>query len=90
MALAGVMEAFESTVTLDFHSSRVGSGMGYREIGTLWGLAVGGDNASGVGIGRCRVPMTPPVVQKGGVDRHCVFRFKRDAPGVQYSEIINK
>ena len=59
MALANDIATWESTATLDFHPSSVGSGMGYRKRGTLGGLANGGDKASGSGIGRFRVPMTP-------------------------------
>jgi hypothetical protein len=41
MALANAMAPKESTVTFDFHPSRVCSGMGYWKRGTLGGLAIG-------------------------------------------------
>jgi len=42
VALASMVAVWESTATLDFHSSRVCSGMGYWNIGTLGGCGVGG------------------------------------------------
>ena len=58
-ALANEMSTWESTATLAFHISRMGSGIGYWKRGTLGGLAVGASNASVDKIGRCKVPMPP-------------------------------
>ena len=59
MALADEVTTWESTATLYFHPSRMGSGIGYRKRDTLGGLANGGDYASVDMIGRCKVPTTP-------------------------------
>ena len=59
VALANEVAAWESTATLDFYPSRMGSGIGYRKVRTLGVLPTGGDNASVYMIGRCKVPMTP-------------------------------
>ena len=56
MAYAKDVAAKESTATLNFHPSRVGSGMGYRKRGTLGGRAIGGVNASAVRTMRLKVP----------------------------------
>ncbi len=64
MAIASDMAAWESSATLDFHPSSVGSGIGYRKRGTLGDLVDGRDKACWGGIGRCRVPMTPWWSQK--------------------------
>ena len=61
MALANEVTAWESTAALDFHPSRVGSGMGYRKRGTLGGLPNGRSKTS---VDEYRIPMTPLSVKK--------------------------
>jgi ABC-type uncharacterized transport system permease subunit len=61
MTFAREVETYESTTTIDLHSSRVVCyRIGYLNIGTRGGLARGwGAMASTVKIGSCSVLMTP-------------------------------
>ncbi len=81
--------AWESTATLAFHLSRMGSGIGYWKRGTLGGRVIGGDNASVGKIGRCKVPMTPWWSKKAGLDRKYVLRLERNVLEVPCSEVVN-
>ena len=58
------MEVSESTDTLDFHSSRVNSGIGYRNTWTLGDLASGGAMATSFKIGSFIVPKTRLLYRK--------------------------
>jgi len=74
---------------LRFPSFEDGLRYGIPEERDSRGLANGEDNASVDMIGRCKVLMTPLLVQKGGLVRNCVLRLARDAFGVPYSKVVN-
>ena len=59
VAFANMMAVKESIVTLDFHVSKVCSGIGYWNMGTLGGCGVGEAIASAVRMGMEILPRTP-------------------------------
>ena len=59
MAVASAMAPWESTAIMDFHPSRVCSGMGKRKVGILGGLGLGGGKSGMMEMGRDNVPITP-------------------------------
>ncbi len=59
VACANLMAAKESIVTLDFQVSKVCSGIGYWNMGTLGGRGLGGATASAVRMGMEILPRTP-------------------------------
>ena len=59
VALASIVAVYESTITLDFHSARVCSGIGYWNMGTRGDCALGGAMAAAKKMGRLSLPRTP-------------------------------
>ena len=59
VATANAMAPWESIAILDFQASKECSGIGYRKVGTLGGLGLGGGKSGPMETGRDSVPITP-------------------------------